>query len=252
MESLRWILLGVGVLVIAGVYLWSRRPTRTPRVEPRVEPDTQPDPGDFDIGGDSALESETFSQVEPPAAEAEPRAWPDAIDQELEELSAAIKEERAGDPAAAAAHPPDAVEKIIVFYLIAPRGEPFSGTHMDRAFTELGLEYGDMQIYHRMAPGSFRRPVFSIANLTEPGTFDPAALGHFTTPGLSLFLQLPAPIDSLKAFDDLDDTAHRLADILGGELRDETRSPLSRQRIDNLREEVAEFERRQKLKHAGR
>ncbi|HSH25711.1 MAG TPA: cell division protein ZipA C-terminal FtsZ-binding domain-containing protein, partial [Massilibacterium sp.] len=47
-------------------------------------------------------------------------------------------------------------------------------------------------------------------------------------------LQLPAPIDSLKAFDDLDDTAHRLADRLGGELRDETRSPLSRQRIDNL------------------
>lgn len=249
MESLRWILLGVGLVVIAGVYFWSRRPSRPTRVEPRVEPDSAPEPGDFDIGGDSALESETFSQVESAAAEPEPQAWPDAVDEELAELSAAIQEERQGT---APPPPPDAVEKIIVFYLIAPRGEPFTGPEMDRAFAELGLEYGDMQIYHRMAPGSYRRPVFSIANLTEPGTFDPAALGRFTTPGLSLFLQLPAPIDSLKAFDDLDDTAHRLADRLGGELRDETRSPLSRQRIDNLREEVAEFERRQRLKHAGR
>lgn len=252
MESLRWILLGVGVLVIAGVYLWSRRPPQRPRVEPRLDTETPPEPGDFDVGGETALESETFSQVEPPAAEPEPQEWPDAVDRELEELSAAIQEQREGGPEPAATAAPDAVEKLIVFYLIAPRGEPFTGTAMDRAFAELGLEYGEMQIYHRMAPGSFPRPVFSIANLTEPGTFDPAALAGFATPGLSLFLQLPAPIDAVRAFDDLDETAHRLAASLGGELRDETRSPLSRQRIDNLREEVVEFERRQKLKYAGR
>lgn len=251
MDSLRWILLGVGILIVIGVYLWSRRPPQSQRVEPRLDSETPPEPGDFDVGGETALESETFSQVEPAAAEPEPREWPDAVDRELEELSAAIQEERQGG-AQAKPEPPEAAEKIIVFYLIAPRGEPFIGSDMDRAFTELGLEYGDMHIYHRMAPGSFPRPVFSIANLTEPGTFDPAALEGFTTPGLSLFLQLPAPIDSLKAFDDLDETAHRLAARLNGELRDETRSPLSRQRIDNLRQEVAEFERQQKLKPSGR
>lgn len=251
MDSLRWILLGVGILIVAGVYLWSRRPPQSQRVEPRLDAETPPEPGDFDVGGETALESETFSQVDPAAAEPAPREWPDAVDRELEELSAAIQEERRGGARTEPA-PPGTVEKIIVFYLIAPRGEPFTGPDMDRAFTELGLEYGDMQIYHRMAPGSFRRPVFSIANLTEPGTFDPATLGSFTTPGLSLFLQLPAPIDSLKAFDDLDETAHKLATRLNGELRDETRSPLSRQRIDNLRQEVAEFERQQKLKPAGR
>lgn len=256
MESLRWILLGIGVLVVAGIYLWSRRPIRQERVEPRFEREapSEPAPGDFDVGGDPALESETFAEVEPPRkreAAAPAPEWPDAVDRELEELSAAIKEEKGREPAAAPAHP-DAHEKLIVFYLIAPRGEPFTGPQMAAAFDALGLEYGEMQIYHRMAPGALKRSVFSIANLTEPGTFDPVAMDSFTTPGLTLFLQLPAPIDSLKAFDDLDDTAHKLASQLHGELRDDTRSLLSRQRIENLREEVAEFERQQKLRYSAR
>lgn len=255
MESLRWILLGIGVLVVAGIYLWSRRPIRQERVEPRFENEipSEPEPGDFDVGGDAALESETFAEVEPPRrseTSGSAPAWPDAIDRELEELSAAIKEERTQAPASSAIHP-EGEEKIIVFYLIAPRGEPFQGSEMARAFDALGLEYGEMQIFHRMAPGALKRPVFGVANLTEPGTFDPANMDGFTTPGLSLFLQLPAPIDSLKAFDDLDDTAHKLASQLGGELRDEARNLLSRQRIENLREEVAEFERQQKLRQSS-
>jgi cell division protein ZipA len=75
-------------------------------------------------------------------------------------------------------------------------------------------------------------------------------MDRFTTPGVSLFLRLPGDVEGVRALDDMVGIARLLATELNGELRDETRSALSRQRIEHLRGEVLEFERKLRLLHA--
>jgi cell division protein ZipA len=43
------------------------------------------------------------------------------------------------------------------------------------------------------------------------------------------------------------ETARSIAESLGGDLQDESRSSLSIQRVENIREELREYERKQKL-----
>jgi cell division protein ZipA len=142
-------------------------------------------------------------------------------------------------------------DKIVTLHVMAPAHSPFRGKDLLRAFELAGLEYGDMNIYHRhlVVDGVARNACF-VANLVNPGTFDPGQMEDFTTPGLSLFLRLPGEVEGVRALDDMVETARRLAAELNGELRDETRSALSRQRIEHLRGEVLEFERKLRVLHA--
>jgi cell division protein ZipA len=127
-----------------------------------------------------------------------------------------------------------------VVSVVAEAAQPFTGEALSKAFRNNRLKFGDQGIYHRMTFRDGReRPVFSVANLVKPGTFPAEALEQFSTPGLTLFLQLPAPIENLEAFDDFVKTAERLAVELGGELRDEQHQVLTHQGLMLLRECIA-------------
>ncbi|MDR9435451.1 MAG: cell division protein ZipA C-terminal FtsZ-binding domain-containing protein, partial [Thiohalophilus sp.] len=90
-------------------------------------------------------------------------------------------------------------------------------------------------------------PVFSLANTVEPGTFDLNAIEQLQTPGLSLFMQLPAPIDSREAFELMLKTGRNLAEQLGGDLCDERRNVLTLQTIGHLKEQIEAFLFRRKM-----
>ena len=137
--------------------------------------------------------------------------------------------------AAEAAAPPG----LIVVSVVAEPGYVFAGEALARALHNNRLRYGDQNIYHRaLYVGHREQPVFSVANLVKPGTFPSDGMHDFETPGVTLFLPLPAPIDNLEAFDDFVTTAERLAVELGGELRDEQHSLLSHQRLMQVRSSV--------------
>jgi cell division protein ZipA len=76
--------------------------------------------------------------------------------------------------------------------------------------------------------------------MVKPGTFPVSDMEAFTTPGLTLFLQLPGPLDGVEAFDDFVNTAERLAVELGGELRDEQHCVLTHQALMQVRESIVE------------
>src|SRR5690606_24225277 len=84
--------------------------------------------------------------------------------------------------------------------------------------------------------------VFSMANMVKPGTFDLATMGTFTTPGVSLFLQMPNRIGNMAAFDLMLGTATALRNALGAELKDENRSVFTRQTVEHCRQRVGDFE----------
>ena len=108
------------------------------------------------------------------------------------------------------------------------------------------MQLGEMSIFHkhscRNASGEL---MFSMANMVKPGTFDLAGMDTFTTPGVSLFMQLPNQAGNMKAFDAMLDMAHALQREMGGELKDENRSVFTRQTIEHCRQRIRDFELRQ-------
>ena len=196
-------LLGLGALVVVGVYLWSngflsRRilPQRARRAEP------------------------TIGAVPPPPS------TPGSV-----------------DPAPVAAKKPvrTAPDRIITVRLI-PRGEELTANRAVDALRGAGLQHGRYGIFHRSANGSpSGEPSFSVASLTEPGTFDLDNLADHTVAGLSFFIVLPTAADPVACFDSMVETARAMAVELESDLHDEGGSSWSIQRERYIREEIIEY-----------
>jgi cell division protein ZipA len=142
------------------------------------------------------------------------------------------------------------IEEVIVINIFAPEGQNFSGIELLQLILNCGMRYGEMDIFHRHEDGFDRgRVQFSMANAIEPGTFDLDTMGESECPGVSFFMGLPGPKNSMKAFDFMLETAQTLVRNLGGELRDERRTPMSDQTIAHCRQRIRDFERRRLMRH---
>jgi len=268
MDLLRWILLGIGILIVIGVYVWSRR-----REQAHEDMFIRTEPG---VGHDDDTIDPLFAPTPrvtaiPPLTNDAGEPDLEAVHRELSTLQDLLKVESRADSKATprftveaesvpallrtpsekpAPTPPE--EKLVVLYLVAHPNQVFTASAISESLLDLGLEYGEMHIYHRY-PGDPQidsgsdAPVFGVANLVEPGTLEPEALAETGTPGLTLFLQMPGPLRPLQAFDLFVSTAQQLATHLDGELRDKNRNVLSRQMLDHLRDDIQQYERRLRL-----
>lgn len=212
MDGLRWLLLFFGILVIGGVYLYSRR-DKSREVEDeadvrRVEPTLQlgaAAPGvDDEAGG--VTDSE-FPEGVPPAEKAVENSPP----------------------------------KIVTLRIVAREKGAFKGDDLILSLRGIGLRHGKFGIFHRYDGNDETRTIFSAASLIEPGSFDLANIKDQQIPGISLFLVLPGPIDSVEAFDLMMAAARAISQSLDGELLDESGSTLSIQRERYLREEIIQY-----------
>jgi cell division protein ZipA len=206
MDGLRWLLLLFGLLVIAGVYFYSRRESKEPK------------------------EDTASGRREPTlGAEAE-ESQPD--------IEAMEEADEADEPEAAV----DVPQKIVTLRLVAGEGATFRGDELILSMRGIGLRHGKFGIFHRYDGSDETRTIFSAASLVEPGSFDLANIKEQELPGISLFLVLPGPVEGAEAFDMMMDTARTIAQSLDGELLDETGSTLSIQRERYMREEIIQFE----------
>lgn len=143
------------------------------------------------------------------------------------------------------ARPDASFDRIVTLYLAARAGEVLQGPDIVVACEKAGLSYGHMGIFHRLDDNHPERgPIFSLANLVKPGSFDMARLGEIRTPGVSLFMTLPGPLNALDAWETLLPAAQRMAELLDAVLLDEERNALGRQRIAHLREEMRAYDRK--------
>jgi cell division protein ZipA len=115
------------------------------------------------------------------------------------------------------------------------------------ALQGLGLAHGRYGIFHRMLGDPRNEPAFSVASLTEPGTFDLSNLADHTIAGLSLFLVLPAEGDAVARFDAMVETARALSVELEADLHDERGSSWSVQRERYIREEIIKYRHQSEL-----
>jgi cell division protein ZipA len=136
------------------------------------------------------------------------------------------------------------VERIVSLFVVAREGGQFNGADLIVAAEKAGLEYGDMGIYHRLVDGKRELgPIFSVANMVKPGSFDLSRHDALRTPGLSFFMALPGPVTALDAWDTLLPAAQRMAELLDGYVLDEERNALGRQRIAHIRDELRGWDR---------
>lgn len=138
----------------------------------------------------------------------------------------------------------DEFDKIVTLYLAARAGQKLHGPDIVVAAEKAGLVYGHMGVFHRLVEGHPERgPVFSVANIMKPGSFDMAQIQALETPAIAFFLTLPAPVPALDAWETMLPTAQRMAELLDAVVLDEQRNALGRQRIAHLRDELRAYDR---------
>lgn len=249
MSELRWVLLILGVLIVGAIYLlWGRDlGWRSRRSGDNLEPtQTRREPGFSGAGAtDSGMprtgpEDETpqpvvVGETESPRADSPPAA------DFSRPASGASKGHGAtvADTADAAQGP----QKIVVLHVASRGSVHFSGEEVVAALENENMQLGKFDIFHRLESSS-SNTLFSAASMVEPGTFDLARLADVVTPGLSLFLVLPGPIDGAEAFSEMLITARNLAQRLGAEVLDDQGSSLSNQTAGHIREQILSFQLR--------
>ena len=106
---------------------------------------------------------------------------------------------------------------FIMLYVVAPENREFNGGRLAQALDGLGFIFGDQHIYHRHLDLTAASPVlFSVANLQQPGTFNPYDMDNLVTVGIAIFMQLPSPGNDTVNLKTMIRAARSLADELGG------------------------------------
>lgn len=236
MDGLRWLLLISGLILIAGVYFYSRRQRqRGESDDSRHDDGRRIEPTFVDGGEDTPVE-----------------AVPELVDEELAETSESdedgvsdITEDTAED--LTGERPREAPQKIVTLRLVARGKGSFKGDELILSLRGIGMRHGKFGIFHRFDGNDENRTIFSAASLVEPGSFDLTNIKDQQIPGISLFLVLPGPVEAAEAFDSMMTAARTLAQSLDGELLDESGSTLSIQRERYMREEVIQFEHSNKV-----
>lgn len=233
-SSLRWVLIIVGIAIITGIILFGnpdrkRKPrasrkhihARRIRREPVLD-------GDADAAGDE----QAGQQVELAIGAAvglEGRLEP-SFD------ATGVGEEIPRGPE------DPAPDKIVTLFIQARDNHSITGVELLDVSLKSGLVFGEHGIFQRIHEEDLD-PVFSMANLTNPGTFDKTAWNTIEIKGVTMFMTLPGPKNALDAWDSMLATSRRLAELLHADLLDDTRAVFTRQRSLQIKEELRAYER---------
>lgn len=230
MSDIWWLRIGIvvaGVLLMAAIYFFGRprkqsqgRKLRDESAErtPRTVADARGDvPGRNDAA--FAQDGMPFDDLSPEAAP--PPSGPEVGKRDREDF-----------------------DKIVTLYVAARSGQVLRGTDIVVAAEKAGLSYGYMSIFHRLMDGrADSSPIFSVANIKKPGSFEMSEIQTLETPAIAFFLTLPAPIAALDAWEKMLPTAQRMAELLDGVVLDESRNALGRQRIAHIRDDLRAYDR---------
>lgn len=209
MTNLRWVLLLLGILVLLGIYVWGqgwlqRFKAPIEALRRRPQPARQ-----------ARVEPKIQADTRPPVDKS-------IVSEPQRQLSTQT-------------------EKIITLRFV-PAGGSIACDRVILALRAAGLKHGRYGIFHMHADDFSDEPLFSVANLTEPGSFDLTHLADTTIPGMSFFMLLPGVGNAIDRFDRMVATARRLGRELDAELRDEKGSSWSIQRERYVREEIIEYQ----------
>ncbi|MEN5426796.1 cell division protein ZipA [Stenotrophomonas pennii] len=222
-------ILTAGLLLIAAILLFGRpkKKTQGRRVE-------------GDPGADGAQRREPVLGGGDDASRGEP--GDPAVDGAQAELGLADAEANANSDLGKRAS--QDFDKIVSLFVAARAGEQLRGEDIVVAAEKTGLVFGHMNVFHRLVEGHPERgPIFSMASIMKPGSFDMGTIREMETPAIAFFLTLPAPLTALDSWEKMLPTVQRMAELLDAVVLDDSRNALGRQRIAHIRDDLRAYDR---------
>ena len=229
MALLRIGILAAGLLLIAAIFLFGRpkKKVQGRRVEGAE-------------GTNGQRREPVLGEGEAPAEGAAPVVGEDGVTQP--ELG--LPEVDAGPASDLGKRATQDFDKIVSLFVAARAGEQLRGEDIVVAAEKTGLVFGHMNVFHRLVEGHPERgPIFSMASIMKPGSFDMANIREMQTPAIAFFLTLPAPMTALDAWEKMLPTVQRMGELLDGVVLDDSRNALGRQRIAHIRDELRAYDR---------
>ena len=229
MALLRIGILAAGLLLIAAIFLFGRpkKKVQGRRVEGAE-------------GTNGQRREPVLGEGEAPAEGAAPVVGEDGVTQP--ELG--LPEVDAGPASDLGKRATQDFDKIVSLFVAARAGEQLRGEDIVVAAEKTGLVFGHMNVFHRLVEGHPERgPIFSMASIMKPGSFDMANIREMETPAIAFFLTLPAALTALDAWEKMLPTVQRMGELLDGVVLDDSRNALGRQRIAHIRDELRAYDR---------
>lgn len=259
MENLRWILLAAGAFFILAIYLIGRQRRRRnssdifnakedlPGFSARDWDDLDEGVGEVRIVARERDEDDVFDTPR----EEQSQGFNDEASFSDNELSNKKVFEQPIDPVSD--QDADSVDEdisskenkspnaeIIVLHILAKSSNLLTGDKINSAAQANGLVFGQMNIFHCLDGNG--QTIFSLANMMEPGYFDPDAIHDVKTSGLTMFMQLSNQSNPSQDFDDMLRCAYHISEMLGASLCNHQRQPITQIDAENYRKIISEKE----------
>jgi len=226
-------ILTAGLLLIAAIFLFGRpkkkiQGRRVDGAEPGADKGQRREPVLGEVPADGAAAADPEAGVEPGVVQAE----------------LGLGDGDAGVNSDLGKRTSQDFDKIVSLFVAARAGEVLRGEDIVVAAEKTGLVFGHMNVFHRLVEGHPERgPIFSMASIMKPGSFEMATIREMETPAIAFFLTLPAPLTALDAWEKMLPTVQRMAELLDAVVLDDSRNALGRQRIAHIRDDLRAYDR---------
>jgi cell division protein ZipA len=232
---LRIIITIAGALLLVVMYLiGQRKPSQGERVSRRESPSERVEPtmGNAEVAGEDGMPTDWRAEL-------------DRIHRDRDPSMDSADAARASARASVGARSESEFERVVTLYVAARDAGTIAGPELVVAAEKAGLEYGAREIYHRLLDGyEDQGPIFSVASMLKPGSFELAAISELRIPGVCFFMTLPGPLPALDAWDAMLAAAQRFAELLDAQVLDAQHNALGRQTIQHVRDELRAYDRK--------
>lgn len=258
MSDLRLILVIIGCFIVLGVYLWEifKKKQKTRKTDLlnaaneisdlSITPNTEFSDKEYNKAISDLTELSTQLKNNTEASE-EFISTKDTDEENSKEQFISSNDEKISNDF-------ETKENILSLYITAKTNTRFNGLAIKKILTDIGMVYGDMNIFHyyeKDIKGKNERykPVFSVANMYEPGTFlDEIEKLH--TQGIVAFMYDIDSTNSYKIFESIFFVnVEHIAKYLDGEISTSDHKLLNSTSLKSIREKLRLFAMKDFLKN---
>lgn len=126
-------------------------------------------------------------------------------------------------------------DEWIVLKLVALKEKPYQGYEMVQTLLAEGLRFGQMNIFHHHGKNDENSPIlFSLAQITKPGTFDLNNIGALECLGFTFFFSVKRVENPVAVLNVMVETANNIAEELGGNLYTQAHQLLTDEQLQRL------------------
>ncbi|UDG79959.1 Cell division protein ZipA [Candidatus Steffania adelgidicola] len=125
---------------------------------------------------------------------------------------------------------------VLVIHVAAYNNSVLDGQSLMKSVLQAGFKFGQMNVFHHHLNPIGTGPVlFSLTNMIEPGSFNSDKIADLITPGISIFMMIPAYGDAYQNFKRMLQSAQRIADDCGGVVLDDKHHLMTPQKLDEYK-----------------